>query len=128
MVRKAQPPATAPQEAQSLREQVDGTDGKHERPARTPRAQLPDRAEVDRLRAELQAELTGDDRERAQEAARICRLASPRAAERLALIVFGLQPATPPQVVMSSIAILKGGGLVDKHAAGITAETTEAAE
>jgi hypothetical protein len=120
MVRKVQPPETTPQVAKPPPEEANF------RPRE--KKQLPDRAEVDRLRAELQAELTGDDRERVQEAARICRLASPRAAERLALIVYGLQPATPPQVVMSSIAVLKGGGVVDKHDAGVTAETTEAAE
>jgi hypothetical protein len=72
--------------------------------------------------AELQADLTGNDRERAQEAARICRASAPRAAERLALIAYGFQPATVPQVVTSSVAILKGAGVVN---AGGTAETAE---
>jgi hypothetical protein len=74
---------------------------------------------------ELHAELTSDDRQTAQEAARLCRALSLRAAERLGLIVTGIQPATVPQVAMSSITILKGAGVVGKGDAGITAETTE---
>ena len=41
------------------------------------------------------------------------------------LIVTGIQPATVPQVAISSITILKGAGVVGKGDAGITAETTE---
>jgi hypothetical protein len=70
--------------------------------------QLPDKEEIRYLIDELHAELTSDDRQTAQEAARLCRALSLRAAERLGLIVTGIQPATVPQVAMSSIAILKG--------------------
>ena len=87
--------------------------------------QLPDKEEIRRLIDELHAELTSDDRQTAQEAARLCRALSLRAAERLGLIVTGIQPATVPQVAMSSITILKGAGVVGKCDAGITAETTE---
>ena len=130
MVPKVQRPEMTPQgEKLPAKVEADAANGKKDRPARAPRAQsLPNRAEVNRLIAELDAELTGDDQEAAQEAARLCRLGSPRAAKRLLLFVYGNQPATQPQVVMSSIAILKGGGVVDKHAAGITAETVEPAE
>ena len=98
---------------------------KQKRPAAPERKQLPDRVEVDRLIAELHAELTSNDKETAQEAARLCRALSLRAAERLGLIVTGIQPATVPQVAMSSITILKGAGVVGKGDAGITAETIE---
>jgi hypothetical protein len=110
-----QPPGSLPQE-------VDGADSKQGRP---PRRQLPDRAEVDRLIAEMHARLTGDNREKAQDLGHALSLG---AMERLGLIVTGLQPATPPQVTMAFIAVLKAAGLVDKHAAGVSAETTEAAE
>jgi hypothetical protein len=63
-----------------------------------------------------------------QKAEQMSRILSLRAMERLGLIVTGAQPATPPQVVMASISILKAAGLVDRHAAGVTAETTEAGE
>lgn len=35
--------------------------------------------------------------------------------------IAGIQPATPRQVTMASIAVLKAAGLMDKHTAGITA-------
>jgi hypothetical protein len=126
MVRKAQPPATTPQETKPPPEQANGADGKQN--VRERKQPLPDRAEVERLRAELNAELTSNDGETVQKAEQMSRAMSLRAVERLGLIFVGHQPATPPQVVMASIAILKAAGLVDKHAAGITAETTEAAE
>jgi hypothetical protein len=47
-----------------------------------------------------------------------------QAAERLGLIVTGIQAATRPQVVTSSVAILKAAGLV-KTDAGSVAETAE---
>ena len=127
MARKIElPEETDPQATELPPEaEADGANGKQKKPARAPRPQLPNRAEIDAMIAELHAELTGDDREAAEKAARLCRLGSPRAAERLLLFVYGSQPATQPQVVMSSIAILKGGGVVDKHAAGITADTVE---
>jgi hypothetical protein len=99
-------------------------DGGQKRPARE-KQQLPDKGEIRRLIGELHAELTGNDRETAQEAARLCRALSVRAAERLGLIVTGIQPTTVPQVAMSSITILKGAGVVGKGDAGLTAETTE---
>jgi hypothetical protein len=74
--------------------------------------------------AELQADLTGNDRERAQEAARICGLLSPLAAERLGLVLTGIQAATVPQVVTAAVAILKGAAVVKTNAAGV-AETAE---
>jgi hypothetical protein len=78
-----------------------------------------------RLINELHAELTGDDIETAQEAARLCRALSLRATERLGLIVTGTQPATVPQVTMASITILKGAGVAGKGDAGVTAEVAE---
>ena len=65
--------------------------------------QLPDKEEIRWLIDELHAELTSDDRQTAQEAARLCRALSLRAAERLGLVVIGVQPATVPQVAMSSL-------------------------
>ena len=73
----------------------------------------------------MHAELGSDDHQTAQEAARLCRALSVRAAERLGLIITGAQPATAPQTVMSSIAVLKAAGLVGKDDRGVTAETTE---
>ena len=103
----------------------DETDGaRQKRPARE-KQQLPDKGEIRRLIGELHAELTSNDKETVQEAARLCRALSLRAAERLGLIVTGIQPATVPQVAMSSITVLKGAGVVGKGDAGITAETTE---
>jgi hypothetical protein len=125
MVRKVQPPETTPQGAKPPPEEAKGADGKQK--ARE-KKQLPDRAEVDRLIAELNAELTSYDGETVHRAKQMSRILSLRAMERLGLIVTGAQPATPPQVVMASIAVLKAAGLVDKHAVGVTAETTEAAE
>jgi len=84
----------------------------------------PDKEEIRGLVGELHAGLTSNDRETAQEAARLCRALSLRAAERLGLIVTGIQPGTVPQVTMASIAILKGAGVVAKGDAGVTAETT----
>jgi len=86
---------------------------------------LPDRSEINCLIGELHAELTSNDRETAEEAVRLCRALSLRAAERLALIITGIQPPTAPQVVMSSITILKAAGAVAKGDAGVTAETTD---
>jgi hypothetical protein len=54
----------------------------------------------------------------------MCRSLSLRAVERLGLIIAGQQPATPPQVMMSSIAVLKGAEVVGKGDAGV-AETME---
>jgi hypothetical protein len=98
---------------------------KQKRPAAPERKQLPDRAEVDRLVAELHAGLTSNDGETLRKAKQMCRSLSLRAVERLGLIIAGHQSATPPQVVMSSIAVLKGAEVVEKGDAGITAETTE---
>jgi hypothetical protein len=105
-------------------DQTDGTDRGQKRPARE-KQQLPDKGEIRRLISELHAELTGDDRQTAQEARTLCRALSLRAAERLGLIVTGIQPGTVPQVTMASITILKGAGVVGNGDAGITAETTE---
>jgi len=107
----------------------DSADGEQKRPARKQmrparEKKLPDRAEVDRLIGELH-ELLGDHGDTAREAKQMCRSLSLRAVERLGLIIVGAQAATPPQVTMASIAVLKAAGLVDKHAAGVTAETTE---
>ena len=55
-------------------------------------------------------------------AARLCRRLSLLAAERLGLIITGIQPATAPQVTMASIAILKGASIM-KGDAGILGET-----
>jgi hypothetical protein len=123
MIRRMQPHGLTPQPAKSLPNETDGADGGH-RPPRE-KKQLPDKEEIRRLINELQVELTGDERETVQEAARLCRVLAPRAAERLGLIVTGIQPATVPQVTMASITILKGAGVVGKGDAGITAETTE---
>jgi hypothetical protein len=102
------------------------TDGAGRGPNRLARdKKLPASEEVCGWINELHAELASDDRETVQEAARLCRRLSVRAAERLGLIITGIQPATAPQVVMSSITILKGAGVVGKGDAGVTAETTE---
>jgi hypothetical protein len=88
--------------------------------------QLPDKSEIRRLIDELHAELASNDGETVQHAMRVCRALALTAAERLGLIVTGAQPGTVPQVVMSSITILKGAGVVGKGDAGIVAaETTE---
>ncbi|HEY2526702.1 MAG TPA: hypothetical protein VGJ20_01950 [Xanthobacteraceae bacterium] len=73
--------------------------------------------------AELNAELTSNDRETVQRAERLCCALAASAAERLGLIVTGIQPATVPQVTMASITVLKAG--VVKGDAGATAELTE---
>ena len=124
MARKIElPEETDPQATEPPPEaEADGANGKQEKPPRSPRTQLPDRAEVNAMIADLQAELTGDGRERAQA---VCNALTGTAAERLGLIITGRQPATPPQIVMASITVLKAAGLVDKHAAGITAEAGE---
>jgi hypothetical protein len=102
------------------------TDGRlGQKPLARDKKQLPSNEEVCGLINELHAGLTNNDRETVQEAARLCRALALRAAERLGLIVTGIQPATVPQVVMSSITILKGAGLVGKGDAGVTVETTE---
>lgn len=105
-------------------DEPDGVDAGKKRSVRD-KQQLPTKAEIICLIDQLHADLTGDDRETAKEAERLCRALSLRAAQRLGLIVTGIQPGTVPQVVMSSITILKGAGVVGKGDAGITAETTE---
>ena len=123
MVRKVQPPETTPNGAEPPPEaEADGADGKQDRPARAPRTSLPDRAEVDRLIAEMRAGLTGDTRDEARELRHALAL---RAMERLGLVITGFQPATAPQVVTASVAVLEDNGLTDKHAAGVTAEAAE---
>ena len=124
MVRRVQPPGLTPHPAKPPPKETDGPGGRQKLRARE-KQQLPDKVEIRRLIGELHAELTTNDRETAQDAARLCRALSVRAAERLGLIVTGIQPATVPQVAMSSITILKGAGVVGKGDAGITAETTE---
>jgi len=124
MIRSVQPPGLTPHPAKPPPKEPDGPGGRQKLRARE-KQQLPDKGEIRRLIGELHAELTSNDRETAQDAARLCRALSVRAAERLGLIVTGIQPATVPQVAMSSITILKGAGVVGKGDAGITAETTE---
>jgi hypothetical protein len=118
-----QRPELTPRPTKPPPDQTDGTDGGQKLPARD--KQLPDKSEIRRLIDELHAGLTSNDTETAQEAARLCRALSLRAAERLGLIVTGIQPGSVPQVNMASITILKGAGVVAKGDAGVTAETTE---
>jgi hypothetical protein len=94
-----------------------------QKPLARDKKQLPNKEEVCGLINELHAGLNSNDGETVQEAARLCRNLALRAAERLGLIVTGIQPATVPQVVMSSITILKGSGLVGKGDPGVSAET-----
>ena len=124
MARIAQQPGLTPPLAKPPPDETDGADGGQKRPVRE-KQQLPGKDEIRRLIGELHAELTSDDRETAQEAARLCRALSVRAAERLGLIVTGIQPGTVPQVAMASITILKGAGVVGKGDGGVTAEATE---
>jgi hypothetical protein len=124
MVRIAQQPELTPPLAKPPPRETDGADGGQKRPVRE-KQQLPSKDEIRRLIGELHAELTSNDRETAQEAARLCRALSVRAAERLGLIVTGSQPATVPQVTLAAVTVLKGAGLVGKGDAGFTAEATE---
>jgi hypothetical protein len=139
-----QPPGSIPEEVRPP--EVAGIDGKQERPAEEKKCRwcgltetealsdrtalkrgkpgLPSKAEVAAMIAELQADLTGEDRERAQEAARICGLLSPLAAERLGLVLTGIQAGTVPQTVTAAVAILKAAGLVKTDVGG-TAATAE---
>lgn len=121
MAQRMPPPKLAARPPKPPPDQTEGAEPK--RPA-AEKKQLPDKAEVNRLIAELRAGLNSNDEETRQEAARICRSLSLRAVERLGLIITGGQSATPPQVVMASIAILKGARVV-KDDAGATAEITE---
>jgi hypothetical protein len=112
--RKRQERATSPSNENG------GVTEEEKRPARQP---LPDKEEIRGWVRELTAGLTGDDKTTVEEARRLCcHLALP-AAERLGLVITGIQPGTVPQVVMASITILKGAGIVGKSDAGITAET-----
>jgi hypothetical protein len=113
-----------PQGAKPLPDEAARADRKQKRAARE-KQQLPNKGEIRRLINELHAELTSNDRETAQAAARLCRALSLRATERLGLIVTGIQPATVPQVTMASITILKGAGVAGKGDAGVTAEVAE---
>jgi hypothetical protein len=79
--------------------------------------------EINRLIGDLNAELASDDKATVAEAQQLCRRLSKCAAQRLGLIVVGLQAATVPQIVMSSMTILKGAGVVGTADAGGTAET-----
>jgi hypothetical protein len=78
--------------------------------------------QVSRLVTELNAELASDDTATVAEAQRLCRLLSRRAAERLGLIVVGLQAASVAQIVLSCVTIVKGAGVVGTGDLGITAE------
>jgi hypothetical protein len=84
---------------------------------------LPSREEVNAWISELEAQLASDDAKTVTEATLVCRRLSLRAAQRLGLIITGAQQGTVPQIVMASIAILKGAGIM-KGDAGIVAETT----
>jgi hypothetical protein len=118
MARKVQPVGLTPQPATRPPRETDG-----QKPAREKRQLPPDKDEISRLINELHAGLTSSDGGTAKEAVQLCRDLALRAVERLALVVTGSQPATVPQVVMSSITILKGAGVVGN--AGVTAEATE---
>jgi hypothetical protein len=111
------PPLGLTTQAKPPPDEADGADGQ-KRPLREKPPQLPDKGEVLRMIGELHAELTSNDRETAQEAARLCRALSLRAAERLGLIVTGITPGTIPQVTMASITILKGLALWEETMAG----------
>jgi hypothetical protein len=120
MPRKVQPLELTPRLATRPLSETD-----RQKPAREKRQLLPDKEEIRRLIDELHAGLTSNDGETVKEAVQLCRDLALPAVERLALVVTGSQPATVPQVVMSSITILKGAGVVGKGDAGVTAEATE---
>lgn len=125
MVHIVRPPGSTPPRAKPPPDaEGDSADEKQKRPPRETKP-LPDRVEIYRMIAELQADLTGDDREAVQKAKRICRLLAATAAERLGLVVTGIQPTTVPQVVTASVATLKGADVLEKGDAGVAAETTE---
>jgi hypothetical protein len=109
---------------QSVKPPPDDPDGPNggQRPARK---QLPDKDEIRGWINELHSGLAADDNATVEAAERLCRALSLRAAERLGLVVTGIQPGTVPQVVMSSITLLKGAGVVGKDEAGVAAEATE---
>jgi hypothetical protein len=110
VLRLTPPPASEP----------DSTEQKRPAPERKP---LPSREEVNAWISELEAQLASDDAKAVTEATLVCRRLSLRAAQRLGLIITGAQQGTVPQIVMASIAILKGAGIM-KGDAGIVAETT----
>jgi hypothetical protein len=92
---------------------------------RPAKQQPPTKEEVRAWVRELNDGLTGNDAKTVEEATRLCRGLALRAVERLGLIITGIQAATPPPVVMSSITVLKGANVISKGDVGVTAETTE---
>jgi len=120
-VAKVSPPQ--PISAKPPRGKADGEVAREKQPSQ--KQQLPTRAEISRWINALHAELASDDRETVRQAERLCRQLAPTAAERLGLIIVGIQPGTVPQVTMASITVLKGAGVVGKNDPGATAEITE---
>jgi hypothetical protein len=125
MVSKTPPIKPAPQPAKPLPvDPTDGADGGPKPASAREKKSAPDKEEIRAWISELHAGLTSDDTETVEAAARLCRRLALRAAERLGLIIFGIQAATPPQVVMSSITVMKAAGMTgDRLDAGVTAET-----
>jgi hypothetical protein len=87
IAKKRQEPAPPPSV------EIDGANGELKRPARQ---QPPTKEEIREWVRELNAGLTTNDAKTVQEAVRLCRRLSLRAAERLALVVTGIQPGTVP--------------------------------
>jgi hypothetical protein len=117
MARKIPPLELISQPAKPPPGETDGANGEQKRPAKSL-----SKEEVSRLVSELNAGLAGDDKATVVEAQRLCRALSLRAAERLGLIVVGLQAASVAQIVLSCVTIMKGAGVLGTGDAGITAE------
>jgi hypothetical protein len=98
----------------------EGANGEERRPART--QQHLDKDEVNRLVGELIAELASDDKTTVATTRRLCRALSQCAAARLGLIITGRQAASSAQIVTSSVAIMKGAGVLGTGDAESAAE------
>jgi hypothetical protein len=117
MARKIPPLELISQSPKPPLGESDGANGEQKRPAKAL-----SKEDVNCLITELNVELASDDKATVAEAQRLCRLLSRRAAERLGLIVVGLQAASVAQIVLSSVTILKGAGALGTGDAGVTAE------
>jgi hypothetical protein len=101
----------------------DENGGVNDEQKRPPKQQPLTKEEIRGWIKQLHAELSGGTTVKVSH--RLCEELALTAAERLGLVVSGIQPGTVPQVVMSSITILKGAGVISKSDVGVTAETTE---